>query len=368
MRDATRIIRSTLSPVKPGEPLHAGPVFAAPFHAPGDPANIPYTYARAHNPTWTQLEKTIGQMEGGRALVFSSGMAAIMAVFGTVLRPGDVAVLPSNAYYTARLLLQEYFTKMGITMRTAPTADGQQATLLPGARLLWLETPSNPGMEICDIADLCAKAHQAGALVAVDNTTPTPLGQLPLALGADFSVASDTKAMTGHSDLLLGHVAVKDLELYAQLDQWRTLTGAVVGPMEAWLAGRSISTLPLRLERACGNAQQVAEFLASQPEVRAVYYPGLKSHPGHDLAARQMRYFGPVVSFELKDKSAADTFLSAAKLVTEATSFGGIATTAERRARWGGDAISDGFIRMSVGCEAIEDLLEDLTQALQAAR
>ncbi|MHB1023603.1 MAG: cystathionine gamma-lyase [Acidobacteriaceae bacterium] len=366
MRDETKIIRSTLSKVKPGEPLHSGPVFAAPYHAPGDPSAIPYTYARSHNPTWTHLEKTIGQMEGGKALVFGSGMAAVMAVFGAVLRPGDVAVLPSNSYYTARVLMQEYFTKMGITLRMAPTAGGKQAELLDGARLLWLETPSNPGMEVCDIAALCEKAHQAGALVAVDNTTPTPLGQLPLALGADFSVASDTKSMTGHSDLLLGHVAVKDLELYAQLDQWRTLTGSVLGPMEAWLAERSIGTLPLRLERSCGNALQVAEFLTTRPEVQAVYYPGLKSHPDHAIAARQMRYFGPVVSFELKDKAAAENFLSAAKLITEATSFGGIATTAERRARWGGDAISEGFIRMSVGCEAIEDLLEDMARALAA--
>jgi cystathionine gamma-lyase len=378
MRDATKIILSTLTRVAPGQPLHSGPVFAGPFHAPGDPANSPYTYARSHNPTWTSLEKAIGQMESGRlasgesyqasALVFASGMAACAAVFGAVLRPGDVVVLPSNAYFTARVLLEEYFAQTGVVLRMAPTAGNAQAKLLEGAKLLWLESPSNPGMEICDIAALSEAAHRAGALVAVDNTTPTPLGQSPLALGADFSVASDTKSMTGHSDLLIGHVAVRDPELLAKLDQWRTLTGGVLGPMEAWLALRSIATLPLRLERSCENAQRIAEFLTTRDEVTSVLYPGLPTHPGHEIAARQMRYFGPVLSFILRDKTAAETFLAKSTLLTEATSFGGVTTTAERRARWGGDAVADGFIRLSAGCEAIEDLLEDMAQALDVIR
>jgi len=361
MRDATKIIRSTLSNTVPGEPLHEGPVFAAPYHTPGDPSQTPYTYARSHNPTWTALEKAIAHMESGQlangesyqatTLVFASGMAAIAAVFGAVLRPGDVVVLPSNSYYTARVLLQEYFAPLGITLRMSPTAGNAQAALLEGARLLWLESPSNPGMEICDIALLSEAAHRAGALVAVDNTTPTPLGQLPLALGADFSVASDTKSMTGHSDLLLGHVAVRNPELHAKIDQWRTLTGAALGP-----------------ERSCENAQHIAEFLASRKEVTSVYYPGLPSHPGHETAKKQMRFFGPVLSFILRDKAAADTFLSKSALLTDATSFGGVTTTAERRAKWGGDAVPAGFIRMSAGCEAIEDLLEDIAQALDAIR
>jgi cystathionine gamma-lyase len=378
MRDATKIIRSTLTRTVAGEPLHAGPVFAAPFHTPGDPSEMPYSYARSHNPTWTSLEKAIGQMESGQlasgeayrasALIFASGMAACAAVFGAVLRPGDVCVLPSNAYYTARVLMAEYFAKMGVELRMAPTAGNAQADLLEGAKLLWLESPSNPGMEICDIAALSKAAHRAGALVAVDNTTPTPLGQRPLALGADFSVASDTKSMTGHSDLLIGHVAVRDLELRAKLDQWRTLTGGVLGPMEAWLALRSIATLPLRLERSCENAQRIAEFLTTRDEVVSVLYPGLPTHPGHEIAVKQMRYFGPVLSFLLRDKSAAEAFLAKSTLLTEATSFGGVTTTAERRARWGGDSVAEGFIRMSAGCEAVEDLIEDMAQALDAIR
>ena len=371
MRDSTKIIRSTLTRTVAGDPIHPGPVFAAPYHTPGDPTDTPYTYARSHNPTWTHLEKAIAQMESGpgyraNALVFASGMAACTAVFGAILRPGDIVVLPSNAYYAARVLAQEYFAKMGVTLRLAPTADNAQAEHLEGAKLLWLESPSNPTMEICDIAALSEAAHRAGALVAVDNTTPTPLGQLPLVLGADFSVASDTKAMTGHRDLLLGHVATRDRELRAKIDQWRTLTGGVLGPMEAWLALRSIATLPLRLERACENAQRIAEFLTTRPEVETVLYPGLRTHPGHAIAAKQMRYFGPVLSFILRDKAAAETFLSSSKLLTEATSFGGVTSTAERRARWGGDAIAEGFIRMSAGCEDIEDLFEDIAQALDA--
>jgi cystathionine gamma-lyase len=384
MHDSTKIIRSTLTRVVQGEPLHAGPVFAAPYHTPGDPAEAAYSYARSHNPTWTVLEKALGQMESGQlvpghaeagknyraaSLVFASGMAACSSIFGAILRPGDVAVLPENAYFAARVLMQDYFAKMGVVVRLAPTAGDAQGELLDGARLLWIETPSNPTMEVCDIVALCERAHKAGALVAVDNTTATPLGQKPLALGADFSVASDTKSMTGHSDILLGHVATRDRELLAKIEEWRTLMGGVLGPMEAWLALRSIATLPLRLERSCDNARRIAEYLATRTDVvESVLYPGLKTHPGHEVAARQMQYFGAVLSFTLKDRAAAEGFLARAKLITEATSFGGTCTCAERRARWGGDAVPEGFIRMSAGLEHVDDLLEDVGQALDSVR
>jgi cystathionine gamma-lyase len=374
MREATRIVRSTLTPAVAGTEMHHGPVFAAPYHAPGDPAGMPYTYARSHNPTWTELERVLAEMESNeaRAVVFASGMAAISAVFGAVLRPGDVLVAPSNSYYTERILLREYFAKIGIEVRTieqmGPDAVGVVTPLLKGARLLWIETPSNPTMDVCDIAELCEAAHAAGALVAVDNTTPTALGQRALDLGADFSVASDTKSLSGHGDILLGHVAVKDADLLGKIEQWRTLMGGILGPMEAWLALRSIPTLPLRMEKTCANAQAIAEFLTTRPEVEKVMYPGLKTHPGHEIAARQMRYFGPVVSFVLRDKAAAETFLARAELLTEATSFGGVTATAERRARWGGDAVAEGFIRLSAGCEEAEDLIADIAQALDALR
>jgi cystathionine gamma-lyase len=384
MHDSTKIIRSTLTRAVAGEPLHPSPVFAAPFHTPGDPNDTPYSYARSHNPTWTALERTIGQMESGQfapghaeagksyrasALVFASGMAACASVFGSVLKPGDVVVLPSHCYFAARALMQEYFAKMGIVIRQAPTAGDAQGEQLDGARLLWIESPSNPLMEICDITSLSQLAHRAGALVAVDNTTATPLGQRTLALGADFAVASDTKSMTGHSDIILGHVAVRDLELRQQIEQWRTLMGGVLGPMEAWLALRSIATLPLRLERSSANALRIAEYLATRTDVvHDVLYAGLPTHPGHALAARQMQHFGAILSFTLADRTSAETFLSKAKLITEATSFGGTCTCAERRARWGGDAVPEGFIRLSAGLEDIEDLLADITQALDALK
>ena len=374
MREATRVVRSTLTPAVAGSAMHPGPVFAAPFHTPGDPAGMAYTYARSHNPTWTELEGVLATMEVGdagfeaSAVVFASGMAAVAAVFGAVLRPGDVVVAPTNSYYTARVLLQEYFAAMGVTVRALGADGAGLAAQLEGARLLWIETPSNPTMDVYDIAAMSEVAHAAGALVAVDNTTPTPMGQRPLVLGADISVASDTKALTGHGDVLLGHVAVRDGSLLKMLDRWRTLTGGVVGPMEAWLALRSIATLPLRLERSSENALAIAEFLKTRREVECVMYPGLKTHPRYEIARRQMSYFGPVLSFVLRDKAAAETFLSTAKLVTDATSFGGLTTTAERRAKWGGDAIADGFIRMSAGCEAVEDLIEDIGLALDGLR
>ncbi len=349
--------------------MHAGPVFVAPFHVPGDPADVQYSYGRSGNPTWTALEGAIAAMESGsgspaNALVFGSGMAACTAVFGSLLRPGDAVVMPAGGYFTARMLIEEYFVPIGIELRLASTAGNAQEMCLAGAKLLWIESPSNPGMEICDVRALCDAAHRAGVLVAADNSTVTPLGQRVLELGADLSVVSDTKLMTGHSDLLLGHVATRDGDLHGLIERWRTMTGAVPGPMEAWLALRSIGTLPLRLERSSENALRIAEFLLNRPEVVHVFYPGLAGDPGHAIAAGQMQHFGPVLSFELRDQAAAEQLLATARLITEATSFGGITTTAERRGRWGHDAVAPGFIRMSVGCEAAEDLIEDMEQAL----
>jgi cystathionine gamma-lyase len=374
MRDATKILRAMVTPAMAGEPLHEGPVFAAPFHVPGAVDEATYSYARYQQPNWTTLERVLELIETGdglpgkveaRALCFGSGMAATAAVFGAVLRPGDAVVLPTGGYFTARVLAEEYFRAMGVEVRSAPVTDELQGEFLEGARLLWIESPSNPGMEVCDIAALCERAHRAGVLVACDNTTATPMGQNVLALGADFSVVSDTKLMTGHSDLLMGHVAVTDEVWYGKLLSWRNLTGGGPGPMEAWLATRSLATLPLRLERSTANALRVAEWMEARPEVRSVRYPGLMSHEAYATARRQMRSFGPVVSFALETGAKAEEFLREARLVSNATSFGGITTTAERRTRWGHDAVEEGFIRMSVGCEAVEDLLEDFGRAME---
>lgn len=364
MRDGTRVIRAGLPQATQGGPFLPGPTFAGPYHLTGDPATSAYTYGRFHNPTWTYFEQALSELEGGLAIVFASGMAAVTAVFGITLRAGDVLVMPSDSYYTARMLAEGYFASHGIEIRKAPTAGNAQGGLLDGAKLLWLETPNNPGLDVCDLAELVAAAHHHGTLVAVDNTTATVLGQQPLQLGADFSVSSDTKALTGHSDLILGHVATRDAAWAERLHAFRTQQGSVAGPMEVWLAHRSLATLDMRLERQCKNALEIAQFLASQPEVLLVRYPGLPQDPAYAIASRQMKRYGPVVSFVLKGQAQAEHFLDACRLVLQATSFGSVHTTAERRARWGGDTIPEGFIRLSVGCEDIEDLLEDVVQAL----
>ena len=354
-------------------PLHAGPVFAAPFHVAADPGETAYTYGRSHNPTWTELERSIGQIEvadGQQAAgvrCFGSGMAAVAAAFAATLGAGDMVVLAAGAYFLARQLLEEVFVPAGVQIRTVPASQLTEPDAVAGAKLVWVETPSNPELEVTEIQAVCRVAHAAGALVACDNTTATPLGQRPLELGADLSVSSDSKAMNGASDVLMGHVATRDAELLAKLDRQRMLTGGIPGPMEAWLLLRSLATLPLRLAQSSANALVLAEFLQTRNEVSRVLYPGLTTHPGHSVAAAQMRYFGPVLSFTLRDQQAAERFLAAAELITEATSFGGVVTTAERRARWGHDEIAPGFVRLSAGCEDGADLIEDCARALDAS-
>lgn len=366
--DGTRAVRAGLpEPVK-YEPTLPGPVFAAHYHLPGEPTGA-YTYGRDENPTWTHLERAIGSLEAPgeedvETLVFASGMAAISSVLFSQLRTGDAVVLPSDGYQVFPLV-REQLEAYGIEVRTAPTGGDAQLGVLDGARLLWIETPSNPGLDVCDIRRLVEEAHARGALVAVDNTLATPLGQRPLELGADFSVASGTKQLTGHGDVLLGYVTGRDPEAMAAVRRWRKIVGAIPGPMEAWLAHRSLATLQLRVERQNATALAVAEALRDWPEDLAVRYPGLPKDPSHAVAARQMRRFGCVVSFTLPSRTRAERFLEALRLVDDATSFGGVRSTAERRGRWGGDDVPEGFIRMSVGAEDPEDLVTDVLRALE---
>ena len=373
MRDATRIVQATLSPARAGEPLQSGPVFASKFHLRGNPEGMGYTYGRSANPTWTDLERAIGVLEGRSGggevgvRVFGSGIAAVAAVLGAVLRAGDSVVVPAGMYFGARHLIEEIYGAWGITVRTVDAEALVDPAKLEGASLVWVETPSNPRMEVTDIAMVAEAAHAVGAIVAVDNSTATPLGQRPLDLEADLSICSDSKAMCGHSDLVIGHVATRDAHLLAAVDRERTARGGIAGPMEAWLLLRSLPELPLRLERMSANAGMMARLLSKHEAVTEVLYPGLETHPGYEVAERQMRYFGPVLGFTLESKGAAERFLGACELVTEATSFGGVETTAERRGRWGHDAVPEGFIRMSVGLEDSEDLMEDVWEALRAS-
>lgn len=351
---------------EPG-PFSFGPQFSGTFATPGAPSDHRYTYGRFDNPTWAAWERALGIIEEGEAVSFASGMAAAAAVFGTVLKPGDIVVLPADSYYTTRVVASGWLRSIGVEARLAPTRGNAQLGVLDGACLLWIETPSNPQLDVCDIVALVAAARECGVLVAVDNTTATGYLQHPLRLGADYVMASDTKALTGHSDLVLGHVATRDPERVTALRAWRTQQGAIPGPMEVWLAHRSLATLPLRLTRQCETALALARVLREHASVHAVHYPGLPDDPGHEIASRQMDGFGPVVSFDLRTESRAQSFLNALKLVRQATSFGGVHSMAERRARWGGDAVSDGFIRFSVGCESRDDLLADVETALASA-
>ncbi|MCP9945476.1 cystathionine gamma-lyase [Streptomyces somaliensis] len=368
--DGTRAVRAGLPEPREYEPALPGPVFAAHFHLPGEPVG-PYTYGRDENPTWTLLESAIGELEApgdgtAETVVFASGMAAISSVLFSLLGTGDAVVLPADGYQ-ALSLVREQLESYGIEVRSAPTGGDAQLSVLDGAKLLWLETPSNPGLDVCDIRRMVAAARTAGALVAVDNTLATPLGQRPLALGADFSVASDTKGMTGHGDILLGHVTCRDAGLAAGVRRWRKIVGAIPGPMEAWLAHRSLATLRLRADRQCANALALAEALAARDDVACLRYPGLPGDPSYEVAAGQMSRFGSVVSFVLDDRRRAERFLEALRLVDDATSFGGVRSTAERRGRWGGDAVPPGFIRFSVGAEDPDDLVADVLRALDAA-
>ena len=358
----TRVVRAGLPAPEQGEPFLPGPVFAAPFHLSGDPESAPAPYGRYANPTWEAYESALGSLEGAEAVLFASGMAAVAALLLTELRPGSVLAIDSSSYHGVRRLATTHLEANGVDVRLAAPAELAEAA--QGAAVLWLETPSNPKLEVYDIAALAAVGNAEGALTVVDNTTAGALFQRPLDLGAGAAVTSATKQMSGHADLLLGYVTTRDPDRARRLREWRRYAGSIPGPFEAWLAHRSLPTLAVRLERSCANALALAELIAARDDVASVAYPGLASDPGHEIARGQMSGFGAVLSFDLERADRAERFLSAAQLVTDATSFGGVQTTAERRARWGGDDVSEGFIRLSAGLEETEDLTADVERAL----
>lgn len=367
--DSTRAIHAGLPPAAQGQPLLPGPVPAAPYHLAGASDASPYAYGRDANPTWSAFEAAMGELENGHAVVFASGMAAVAAVAIGRLRPGEVLVAPGDAYPGIRSLAAEQLEPGGVRVHLTRTDTESivRAIRERSPAVVWVETPSNPRLDVCDLRAVADAAHARGGLLAVDNTLATPLGQEPLAHGADFSVLSATKSLAGHSDLLLGCVTVRDQGLIPGLRTWRSQVGATPGPFETWLAHRSLATLDLRLTRQSENALALAHLLDGRAEVADVRHPGLPSHPEHELAARQMRRFGALVCFTLPSAAAAQAFLGALELVAEATSFGGVHSTAERRARWGTDRVEPGFIRFSAGCEDLEDLVADVEAALAVA-
>ena len=366
---ATRVVHAGLPPAEQGEPFLPGPVLAAPFHLSGASDASRYGYARYANPTWTGYEAALGELEGGEAVLFASGMAAVAAVLVPALAPGDVVVVPGDGYPGVTAIATEQLRPRGVEVRVVPSDEQAIRAALPDATLVWVETPSNPGLAVLDVAALAGEAHAAGALLAVDNTLATPLLQRPLELGADLSVASASKGLTGHSDLVLGYVATRDAQGAESLRTWRGLTGAIAGPLETWLAHRSLATLDVRHARQCANALALARALEARADVREVLYPGLPAHPAHALAARSFggERYGSVVCFDLETERRAQAFLLACRHVAEATSFGGVHSSAERRLRWGIDDVSPGFIRLSAGIEDAGDLVADVSAALDAA-
>ncbi len=350
------------SKVTPVNQAFSPPIVNTTVYAlPGDPSGA-YQYARWGNPTWTALEDALVALEDAATITFPSGMAAIAAIFASVLKPGDRVLLPSDGYYTTRICADKYLAPIGVQVDTCPTAKlgGHPLT---DYRLVLVETPSNPALDLADIRATAERAHAVGAIVVVDNTTMTPLGQRPLDLGADLVVSADTKALNGHSDVLFGHVSSRDENLIVGVRDWRRIVGAIPGPFEAWLVHRGLETLEVRFARMCENAHTLAQRFADHRKVVAVSYPGLPSHPAHALAKAQMASFGALIGVTLADKDAAERFIDACRFIRPATSFGGVHTSAERRARWG-DQVAPGFIRLSVGCDPTEVVWAEIERAL----
>ncbi len=350
----------------PGAPLNTPLVLASNFHA-----SVPGTQATEYvrdggTDTWAALEDVVGSLEGGRAVAFSSGMAAGAAVLD--MQPaGSTIVVPTDSYAGVRSLLAMDEANGRWVVRTVDVTDTEaMVAAAAGAQVLWLESPTNPLIDVADLPVLCRAGRAAGALVVVDNTFATPLAQLPLTLGADVVVHSATKFIGGHSDLMLGIAVAATEEIAARLRRRRQLTGALPGGLEAFLGLRGIRTMPLRLQRSSASALVLAERLAAHPAVDRVRYPGLPADPGHARAASFMTGFGAMLSFELAGgAAAADAACAAVRVVTSATSLGGVETTIERRAKLPGqEHIPPGLLRMSVGIENVEDIWDDLTQAL----
>jgi len=315
--------------------------------------------------TWQAFEEALGLLEGGQAIAFSSGMAAVTAVLEQ-LPTGAVVVVPTTSYVGVRQQLAEREQRGRVTVRPVDATDTDAVVAaLEGASLLWLESPSNPTIDLTDLPAVLAASRVLGVPSVVDSTFATPVLQHPLAMGADVVLHSVTKFIGGHSDLLMGAL-VAEGEWYERLLATRGLYGAVPGALEVYLALRGLRTLPLRVERASNNAQELAKRLYHHPAVRRVRYPGLRTDPWHRRAQAQMIGFGPMLSFDLADGDAADRACARVRLVVHATSLGGVETTMERRNKYPSEAHVDaGLIRMSVGIEDVDDLWDDLQAALE---
>jgi len=345
----------------------AGNVFApvitptSVYALPGDPSG-PHQYGRWSNPGWTALESALGALEDAGAVVFPSGMAAVSAVLAAALRPGDRLLLQSDGYGGTRAAAQKFLAPMGVHVDTCATVRIAEQPL-ESYRLVLVETPANPSLDLLDIGATARRVHAGGGILVVDNTLMTPLGQQPLDHGADAVLYADTKVINGHSDVVYGHVSTRDATLLGKVEEWRRIGGAIPGPFETWMVQRGLETLELRVERLQANALALAEALARHAAPLAVVYPGLAGHPAHELARAQMKGFGGLIGITLAGKAEAEAFIGECRFLRAQTSFGGVHSSAERRARWG-DPVAEGFIRLAVGCEPTGALCAEIVRAL----
>jgi cystathionine gamma-synthase len=347
---ATVAVVAGRPPRVPDAPLNPPVTFASTYHAGGD-----VEYGRYGNPTWTALETAVGALEGGSVLSYASGLAAVAAVLEVLLPDGGAVVAPRSAYTGTRAQLTALEATGRVQVRPVDPADTAEVmAALDGATVVWLESPTNPLLDVADVTTVAAAAHAVGAALVVDSTFATPLLRRPMDDGADLVVHSGTKLIAGHSDVLLGLVATRDATVLARLDDQRRLKGAVPGPMEAWLALRGLRTLALRVERGQHNATTLARRLREHPRVDRVRYPG----------------FGAMVAIEVSGGgAAADAVATAVRLWVHATSLGGVESTLERRRRWESEAaeVPESLLRLSCGIEDVDDLWTDLSRALDAA-
>lgn len=379
MRFGTKAIHAGVEP-DPATGAVMTPIYQTSTYAQEAPGvHKGYEYARTQNPTRHALEQNLAAIENGtEAFCFGSGMSAMDAVM-RMLNPGDEVIATNDLYGGSYRLLTKVYERFGVRSHFTDMTDpaNVEALINSNTRLLWIETPTNPMLNIIDIEAVCKIARQHGILTCVDNTFASPFLQMPLDLGADIVVHSATKYLGGHSDVVLGAVIVKDETIAQQLRFLQNAVGAVPGPHDCFLVLRGIKTLHLRVERACKNAKKVAKFLAAHPKVQHVYYPGLKDHPGYMIASRQMRFYGAMVSFILQKDTVDDAMkvLSGTQIFTLAESLGGVESLIghpasmthasiprEERLKTG---LSDSLIRLSIGVEDFEDLIEDLEQALR---
>jgi cystathionine gamma-synthase len=345
MRPATRAVHVGRPPHEPDQPLNTPITMAATYVAGGD-----LEYGRYDNPTWRAFEDALGDLEGGRCLSFASGLAAVATILDLVGQ-GQKVVAPRHAYNGSVGQLADLEARGRVATHLVDIEDTEAViAACDDASLVWIESPTNPAMELADVPAITKAAHDAGAYVVVDNTFATPLLQQPLEWDVDLVVHSATKFIGGHADLLMGAIVTRDDELYSVLKGRRDLVGAIPGAFEAWLALRGLRTLPLRIERSQANAAELVRRLRERPEVAEVRYPG----------------FGGMISIVLPTGEAADLVQHSTKLWVYATSLGGVESTLERRRRWKSEpaTIPDGLIRLSVGIEDVDDLWEDLAQAL----